>query len=80
MLLPLMLPSGAAENSPAPFTSPLFPGGSDIKNRPAVLETQVQSLGQKGNGYPLRYSCLENSIDRGASGLQFMKSQTQFSD
>ena len=42
-----------------------------VKNLPAVLETWVQSLGQedtleKGNGYPLQYSCLENSIDSGA--------------
>ena len=42
-----------------------------VKNLPAVLETWVQSLGQedtleKGNGYPLQYSCLENSMERGA--------------
>ena len=37
-----------------------------VKNLPAVLETQVQSLAQKENGYPLQYSCLENSMDRGA--------------
>ena len=41
------------------------------KNMPAMQETQVRSLGQedsleKGNGYPLQYSCLENSLDRGA--------------
>ena len=39
-----------------------------IKNLPTVQETQVQSLGQEdplGNGYPLQYSCLENSTDRG---------------
>ena len=41
------------------------------KNLPAMQETQVRSLGQedsleKGNGYPLQYSCLENSLDRGA--------------
>ena len=48
-----------------------------VKNLPAVLETQVQSLAQKENGYPLQYSCLENSMDRGASGpgLQFMEQQ-----
>ena len=55
-----------------------------IKNAPAIQETRVQSLGQedpleKGNGYPLQYSCL----DRGAwqtavHGLT--KSQTQLSD
>ena len=42
-----------------------------IKNLPAKQETQVQFLGQgrssgEGNGYSLQYSCLENSMDRGA--------------
>ena len=42
-----------------------------VKNLPAMQETGVQSQGQedppeKGNGYPLQYSCLENSMDRGA--------------
>ena len=43
-----------------------------VKNLPAMQETQVQSLGwedplEKGMaGYPLQYSCLENSMDRGA--------------
>ena len=42
-----------------------------IKNLPAVQETWVQFLGWEdppgeGNGYPLQYSCLENSMDRGA--------------
>ena len=42
-----------------------------VKNRPAVQESTVQSLGQedpleKGMGFPLQYSCLENSMDRGA--------------
>ena len=36
-----------------------------------MQKTQVQSLGQEdppgeGNGNPLQYSCLENSMDRGA--------------
>ena len=36
-----------------------------------MQETQVQSLGQgispgEGHGNPLQYSCLENSMDRGA--------------
>ena len=43
-----------------------------VKNLPTMQETQVQSLGWedspgKGNGYPLQYSCLENSMDTGAS-------------
>ena len=36
-----------------------------IKNLPAIWETQVQSPGE-GNGNPPWYSCLENSMDRGA--------------
>ena len=42
-----------------------------VKNLPVMGETWVQSLGQEdspgeGNGYPLQYSCLKNSTDRGA--------------
>ena len=42
-----------------------------VKNLPAMQETRIQSLGQEdspgeGNGYLLQYSCLENSMDRGA--------------
>ena len=59
-----------------------------VKNHPAVQETQetqVQSLGQEDpleeeNGNPLRYSCLENPMDRGALGAtvqRVTKSQTQ---
>ena len=39
-----------------------------VKNLPAMLETWVQSLGQENpleKGI-LRYSCLANSMDRGA--------------
>ena len=40
-----------------------------VKNPPAMWETQVWSLGQgrprERNGYPLQYSGLENSMDRG---------------
>ena len=37
-----------------------------VKNLPAMWETQVPSLGLEnspgeGNGYPLQYSCLQNS-------------------
>ena len=37
-----------------------------VKNSPAVQETWVWSLGWdgEGNGYPLQYSCLENSMVR----------------
>ena len=62
-----------------------------IKNPPATQETQktwVQSLGQenpleKGNGYPLQYSYLENSTDRGAWLVivhQVTKNQKRLSD
>ena len=41
-----------------------------VKNPLAMQETLVPSLGREdspreGNGYPLQYSCLENSKDRG---------------
>ena len=42
-----------------------------VKTLPAIQETQVQSLGwedaqKKGIDYPLQYSCLKNSMNRGA--------------
>ena len=42
-----------------------------VKRLPAMQETWVQSLSwedplEKGNGNPLQYSCLENSMDGGA--------------
>ena len=49
-----------------------FPGGSDGKESACNAGTQVQPLGRsgrspgEGNGFPLRYSCLENPTDRGA--------------
>ena len=49
-----------------------FPSGSDSKkNLPEIGETQVWSLGwedrlEKGMATYTQYSCLENSIDRGA--------------
>ena len=41
-----------------------------VKNLPAMQETWVHSLSwedplEKGKGYPLQYSGLENSVDRG---------------
>ena len=47
------------------------PGGTVVKNPPAVQETRVQSLGREdplegGHGNPLQCSCLENPRDRGA--------------
>ena len=59
-----------------------MPGGSAVKNLPAMQETRAgdvdltpgsgRSVGE-GNGNPLQYSCLENPSDRGAwQALQFM--------
>ena len=48
-----------------------FPGGSDGKVSASnvgdlgVIPGSGRSLGA-GNGNPLQYSCLENSMDRGA--------------
>ena len=55
--------------------SPLgFPGGSVVKNPPANAGDArdlglIPGLGRspgEGNGYPLQYCCLENSMDGGA--------------
>ena len=51
-----------------------FPGGTVVKNPPVNAgDTRdvgsVSGLGRspgRGNGNPLQYSCLENSMDRGA--------------
>ena len=58
-----------------------FPGGTVVKNPPANAGDErdvgfIPGLGRSpggGNGHPLQYSCLGNSMDRGASramGLQ----------
>ena len=49
----------------------VFPGGSDGKESvcsvgdPCSIPGSGRSPGE-GNGHPLQYSCLENSMDRGA--------------
>ena len=50
-----------------------FPGGSVVKNPPAKQGTWVQGRDPgsgrspgEGSGNPLQYSCLGNSVDRGA--------------
>ena len=48
-----------------------FPGGSVVKNPPASARDagSIPGLGRspgEGNGNPLRYFCLRNSIVRGA--------------
>ena len=45
-----------------------------VRNLPVMQETRVWSLGQedlleKGMAYPLHYSCLDTSMDRGAWGV-----------
>ena len=54
-----------------------------VKILPAMWETWVHSLGwkdplEKGTGYPLQYSGLENSMDCIVYGVA--KSQTRLSD
>ena len=54
-----------------------------LKKPPTVWETWVQSLGwegplEKGKGYPLQYSGLENSMDSMVHGVA--NSQTRLSD
>ena len=62
-----------------------FPGGSVVKNLPTSAGNMgsVSGLGKSpggGNGNPLQYSCLENSMDRGAwwaTVHRITKSQTR---
>ena len=59
-----------------------------LKYLPTMQETWVQSLGWEdplggGNGNPLKYSCLENSMDRRAwkpIAYGVSKSKTQLSE
>ena len=49
-----------------------------VKNLPAMQEGLIPGLERysgEGNGYPLQYSCLENSMDKELGGLQSMGSQ-----
>ena len=57
-----------------------FPGGSDDKESTCSAGdlNSFPGLGRspgERNGYPLQYSCLKNSMDRRACGLQSMGSQ-----
>ena len=65
-----------------------FPGGSDAKESacnagdPTSIPGSGRSSGEE-NGYPFQYSCLENSIDRGAwqaTAHRLAKSQTGLRD
>ena len=67
-----------------------FPGGSDGKESACNVEGlgTIPGMGRspgEGNGNPLKYSCLENSIDKGALQVTITvhgvaKSQTQLSN
>ena len=65
-----------------------FPGGSSVKNPPAVQETRFRPLGwedplEKEMATHPQYSCLGNSMDRGAwqATVQGVtKSQTRLTD
>ena len=65
-----------------------FPGSSGVKNPPANAGDVGSMLGLErslrvGNGNPLQYSCLENSMDSGAWGTTVYgvaKSRTQLND
>ena len=53
------------------FKSLGFPSSSAVKNPPAIQEiaSSIPGSGKspgEGNGNPLQYSCLGNSMDRGA--------------
>ena len=60
---------------------PCFPGGTVIKNLPTnaggARDTGlIPGLGRsprEGKGYPLQYSCLENSVDRGVWQVTVMR-------
>ena len=64
-----------------------FPGGSVVQNLPAnagdadVIPGLGRSPGE-GNGNPLQYSCLENSMDRDSQATVYgvAKSWTQLND
>ena len=63
-----------------------FPGGSDSEGSACSAGDLGLIPGSrrppgKGNGNPLQYSCLENSMDRGAVGCSHgvVKSRTQLS-
>ena len=63
--------SNLAHKCELEYTELLFPGGSDGKasacnaGQPGSIPESVRSPGE-GNGNPLQYSCLENSMDGGA--------------
>ena len=60
-----------------------FPGGSDSKESAFSARDTGLKIPWRGNGNPLQYSCLENSMDRGywrATVHEVAKSRTRLSD
>ena len=65
-----------------------YMGGSDVKDSTCKVGDpgSIPALGRspgKGNGNPVKYSCLENSMDRGAwsaIGHGVIKSHTRLRD
>ena len=58
-----------------------FPGGSDSKESACIVEDlgSISGLGRspgEGNGNPLQYSCLENSMHKGAWWATVMRLQS----
>ena len=72
-------------SNPSTFWNHNLPGGSDSKESACNAGDLGSIPGSwrcpgEGNGYPLQYSCLENSMDRGARWATVhgvAKSQTQ---
>ena len=64
-------------------TMPFSRGSFRPRDRTWSCIELVSCIGRQGNGNPLQYSCLRNSMDRGARWAavhRFSKSQTQLSD
>ena len=61
------IPKSGIAHCPCAWASPV---AYMVKNLPSLQETWVRSLAWEvpceGNVHPLQYSCLENSMDRGA--------------
>ena len=76
-ILRLAIPGGSSE---------VFPGGAVVKNPPTNVGDERDAglipgsgrLPRVGKGSPLQYSCLENSLERGAwQAVQSMEVQSQ---
>ena len=79
----LVLNAGSRSESSVALHIPGFPGGTSGKE-PACQCRRLKRRGfdpgserspGEGNGNPLQYSCLQNTMDRGVCGLHSMESQ-----